>query len=1104
MKMSKIITAVVVLSMLFSTMVVLNHLNVPSVQAQPGVDEWGTATTDLMYGTTYSTVKVNTSTWTGTNDTTYFLYYPQYWSGTTGVAQNFTYMGPYSVNGYQVRCKPTQIGVMDTTHYDTVDAGGNAISFNRAGKWIFGPNNVTEIGYIWVNTSTNFTIAMSKTTLTYGSTDSIDITVNEGGSPVGSMIAVLDPLNNTVYNAYRAAGAVATLDQTDLPVAGDYTVLAYSDKDAYKNIYYYQDEGGNAYNASYGKTGIFPVSGYTWASVGPWDPPELNASSTTFTVETGVPAMTLTNTTLYWGYYARIDMNITNSTGKGLNDVSSVILRKGNTYYTTEFASYIDTFGNAGNYSIIFPAWTQSNPGIWGDPLVNGTWYVVFGWDKNSDGTYEWNTSKSFTISGAHPPVRIELVDPSKGKIDNTPAYLFGGETPTVDIVFSILGRNLTGDRAYYGDQAWEDWNNISVTGDILFPICEDTLTHSGSRGNWTATVTPTKPNSIITIKIDWQGDDNGTATKTVTVVNGTNVATSINHFTIGQDVNFTVTATDPDGLPLKYANVTLVWGNSETQQNSTTGTNAVGKGKDGVYSFWIKHKWMPDSAPDNLTVMVRSQTSGGFWGYAAIMVERNHDMVMNLTPTTGYAGDGTQYDTSVGLTAGGHPENSGLTIAIYNNTGAQLTPDGWPITGKYNPSAQEINLPGGTYTLFAFNDTHDSTGHNATLVISNYTVTSSPNVLAWKVDNETNMTFQVNPSANGSLRLQNMSSNPKGAILGENTTVDIIDGVGTLESVNATDLGNITFFFTPEKGSEQPAIGLLRVTTATATPSPANIYINEATTVVITITHPATNAPIAGVWVSLDRNGTTNFSSVLSKVPSGKKTDAAGKATFAVNAQASGNVTIYIENVTDPDNQFVIVAGGRSPMAIILASPTVNEGQQFTADIKSGSQLVTGVTVTITYAGATTTTTTGHVTLTAPTVTTNIPYTIAATAVGYADASAQITVLNVPKLIIAVLTTTIKAGQDFQVAVADDSGAPIIGATVTLQGTTARTGAGGVATLKAPTTQGDYTLTATFGTYDQATQSITVGPSGGVPGFELITLIVAIGIAFILIRRRR
>jgi hypothetical protein len=993
---------------------------------------------------------------------------------------------------------------------DSLSTGGQAITFNRAGMWIFGTgtNPTTYAGYIWVNTSTNYTISLSKTTLIFGSTDSIDITVNEGGSPVASMIAVLDPLNNTIYHAYRAAGAAASLDQTDLTSAGDYRVLAYKDMDSFKVAYYYGDEDGNAYNASYGSnyTGMFPtVTNYDWNTQGPWDPPEANATETTFTVDTGVPTMTLTNTTLYWGYYARIDVNITNSTGKGLDDVDSVILRKGNTYYTTEFTSYIDTFGNAGNYSIIFPAWTESSAGIWGDPLVNGTWYVVFGWDKNSDGTYEWNTSKSFTISGAHPPVRIELVDPSKGKIDNTPAYLFGGVTPTVDIVFSILGRNLTGPRAYYGDQTeTEDWNNISVTGDILFPICEDTLVHSGTRGNWTATVTPTKPNSVITITIDWPGDDNGTATKTVTVVNGTNVATSISRFTIGQDVNFTVTATDADGMPLKYANVTLVWEESATVQNMTTGTNAVGKGKDGVYSFWIKHKWMPASAPANLTIMVRSQTSGGFWGYAAIMVERNHDMVMNLTPTTGYAGDGTQYDTSVGLTAGGHPANSGLTIAIYNNTGAELTPDGWPITGKYNPSAQEINLPGGTYTLFAFNDTHDSAGHNATLVISNYTVASSPSVLAWKVDNETNMTFQVNPSANGSLRLQNMSSNPKGAILGENTTVDIIDGVGTLESVNATDLGNVTFFFTPEKGSEQPAIGLLRVTTATATPSPANIYINEATTVVITVTHPATNAPIAGVWVSLDRNGTTNFSSVLSKVPSGKKTDAAGQATFAVNAQASGNVTIYIENVTDPDNQFVIVAGGRSPMAIILTSPTVNEGQQFTADIKSGSQLVTGVTVTITYAGATTTTTTGHITLTAPTVTTNIPYTIAATAVGYADASAQITVLNVPKLIIAVLTTDIKAGQDFEIAVADDSGAPIIGATVTLQGTTVRTGAGGVATLKAPTTQGDYTLTATFGTYEQFSQTITVGPAGGIPGFELITLIVAIGIAFILIRRRR
>ncbi len=39
------------------------------------------------------------------------------------------------------------------------------------------------------------------------------------------------------------------------------------------------------------------------------------------------------------------------------------------------------------------------------------------------------------------------------------------------------------------------------------------------------------------------------------------------------------------------------------------------------------------------------------------------------------------------------------------------------------------------------------------------------------------------------------------------------------------------------------------------------------------------------------------------------------GKVEFSITADASGNVTIYIENETDPDNEFVIVAAARKQM---------------------------------------------------------------------------------------------------------------------------------------------------------------------------------------------
>ena len=573
---------------------------------------------------------------------------------------------------------------------------------------------------------------------------------------------------------------------------------------------------------------------------------------------------------------------------------------------------------------------------------------------------------------------------------------------------------------------------------------------------------------------------------QTIDIVNGTTVTPSATQFTVGADYNLTVTVLDSDGAPVKTAAVYLMWEDTGVQFNTTTGDNTVGNGRNGEYVFWITKDDQLSIAPQNITIA--AEWVSGFWGYGKVIMERNHDMIVNCTPTTSLAGNGTTYDITVSTTGGGHPSNLGsLDVAIYNETGSLVTgTDAWSYSGDYSITDEQIILSGGVYHIFAHNDTYDSQGNNATITVTNYTVTSSPSVFAWKIDKKINVTFQVAPAYNGVLTLNNITSSLNGSYPGQSTTVSITDGVGTITDFNATTLGNVTYAYAPDDGDLRAADGLTRVTTATATPSPANIYINEPANVVITVTNPSTNQPISGVWVSLDRNDTTNFTSVLAKVPSGTKTDAAGQVTFALNAQASGNITIYVENVTDPDNPFVIVAGGRSPMAVSLASPTVNEGLQFTVDIKSGNQLLTGVTVSVTFAGTTTTTTTGQVTLTAPSVSTNIGYPLTATATGYSDATTTVTVLNVPQLIIAVITSAdnIRTGQSLQVAIADDSGNPVIGATVTITGTTitATSGAGGVATLTTPTvtvsTGTPYTLTAAFPSFTAGSATVTVTAS--------------------------
>ena len=81
--------------------------------------------------------------------------------------------------------------------------------------------------------------------------------------------------------------------------------------------------------------------------------------------------------------------------------------------------------------------------------------------------------------------------------------------------------------------------------------------------------------------------------------------------------------------------------------------------------------------------------------------------------------------------------------------------------------------------------------------------------------------------------------------------------------------------------------------------------------------------------------------------------------------------------------------------------------------------------------------------------------------------------------------------------------GSSLAGATVTFEGETVTSDENGKATFTAPSAKGDYTITATYEKYQDGVLVITI-VEGGIPGFELITLIAAIGVAFILLRRRR
>jgi len=205
----------------------------------------------------------------------------------------------------------------------------------------------------------------------------------------------------------------------------------------------------------------------------------------------------------------------------------------------------------------------------------------------------------------------------------NIPAYIpDSGITPTLTINFTIVGSNSSETTAYYGDDPWEDWKNITVYGDILYPVDHTTLYHVGITGDWNCCVTPTQPGGVIALRIDWPG--NGSAIDYIQIINGTFVNPSVESFPWGQDFNLTVTVTDMDGSPIKNAEVYLIWEEDDIEFNHTTGNNKLGNGLNGEYTFWITREDQGVIPPKNITFAARWYA--GFWGYAKVTMERPID----------------------------------------------------------------------------------------------------------------------------------------------------------------------------------------------------------------------------------------------------------------------------------------------------------------------------------------------------------------------------------------------------------------------------------------------------------------------------------------------
>jgi len=267
---------------------------------------------------------------------------------------------------------------------------------------------------------------------------------------------------------------------------------------------------------------------------------------------------------------------------------------------------------------------------------------------------------------------------------------------------------------------------------------------------------------------------------------------------------------------------------------------------------------------------------------------------------------------------------------------------------------------------------------------------------------------------------------------------------------------------------------------------------------------------PVEGINLTF----VSSITGILSAQPDPVQTNADGIAQLSINPLASGKLNVTIaRNLAYEDGQLnwtnsvvtdtYVTVTSIQEMKISLSKSPIFEGETLTVTITSGTNTITDVNVEF---GETTakTDSNGQAIFTVPDPgVESAVYTVTAEKAGYVDAEKSLTVIKIWDVVIIAPSSAPGLGEEFTISILA-KGTALAGATVEFNGKTYTSGADGKLTITAPDTAGDYTVTGSYEDYTTATVTITIKEGDGVPGFELLTLIAALGVAFILLRRRR
>ena len=1095
MNMRKIISIILTLAIAASIM--------PISMATPNFDEWGNAVDELFYSETNNVdVEIDTSNMSGK----YYVLYPIY-------AENDISWDRLQNDGHD--------DVTITADGDDTETI-NDICLNVSGLWVLSSSGAYDGTtypkyYFWVNGTEYFTIDLTNDEITYGSDENITITVTQSnGSAAGCWIDIYHENGEQILHVYRSDGILDEIDWTidQLEWAGEYTVHAYRDVDD-QVVHPYTSCYNSEYNASEYNGGV----SYNYTNCGAWDPPEHVSEKKTIIVNTGEPEVTFYDKDVYWSFDGTINIstNIENLNVTILNDDYE------------DVTSYLNIDITGKDILISNNATENITTGGWGRDALgntyggNGTWKAYLFNDIDCDGIEEWNTTAKFKVLS---PVSVqwEWIDDDGATSDNDKDSIIPRipditEIP-IDVQFQIIGN----DHSFYGDLSSnpvEDYGeNITITGDALFlstKSLDDFPGVSYLNGNWTVPIIPTMAaqGGKITFNVEWE--DYGSFRQDLLIggseYNGSVVEIVPNTFVIDEELTVSVDVFGPlgTGYPISHANVELWWLNDDGTKEDTNinETNRPDNPGENTYSFIVtkdeQHNGLT-TLPRKLMAYVSVDNLG--CGYAAATMMPMSDLQVSVSQSTIMAGEKTKFNINV--TKGNNTEPDGnIQVEFYDTVGEKINLNAdfgslrdSDLDNDENILDDYILIPG-IYTLYAYNATHDSTGHNATFEVKAVDVSCDLGVFIWNVDDNITATFTVlynEVNVNGTLKVLNMTDR------GDYYSVWVKNGETQFDVVNGTAkvivsanylpndkfLENLTFEFSPDSRYSQfaEASGIIPVKVADIAVSPKALPFNIVSNLEITVTGRGTGLP--NVFVGIDVPG----------IPTTLETDTDtnGKAIFAFKAPTTGKIIIMIENRTSDKTVLV------TSWSLYIDAPIqVKEGETFTIQIRNGSMNGNEITeALVEFAGSTKTET---YTFTTPSVSSDIEYTMSAALEGYVPASVNILVTNVPVLSIIVEKVNITIGSDggtFTVTVANDEGVAIIGATIIFNEKEYTSSAGGIATLNIPKEEGNYEIIAYKNGFESSSPISITAIKQQTPGFEIIVFIGALAVALILLRRRR